>query len=375
MRHFINLSLIVLLAACSGKPSADDLIKEKKDAELQTYKLNLQQELAKIDAYFGKTKPTSQEALVSTLVLKDTVFTHGIEIQGSIETNENIIIYPEFAGTLTLLNVKNGQRVTRGQILAKIADAGLSQQLAQAEAGYKLAKTAFDRQRNLWDKKIGSEIQYLQAETQMQTASKSVDLVKEQIAKTVVRAPFDGTIEDVQVEKGQIIAPGDPRGLMRIVNVSKIFVTTEVPEIHIGKVKVGTEVDVTVASLGKSIKGRVRQVSNNLNPQNRSFSIEVYVPNVENKLRPNQVAKLRIIDYKSVNTISIPSNVILEDGEKNKYVYIVDGDEKSGIAKRVDVKIGQSYNNFTEILKGLSPKDRIVVEGINSVSEGMKLNY
>lgn len=359
--------------ACSDNKSVDALIEANNTVELGKVKSQLQADLAKIDAYFSKNKK-SDEALVTVYQVKDTVFNHCVELQGNVETKENIIIYPEFAGTLTALNVKNGQQVSKGQVLAKIADAGLSQQLAQTQSAYQLARTTFERQKNLWDKKIGSEIQFLQAQTQMQTAAKAVALVKEQIAKTVVRAPFSGTIEDVNVEKGQIIAPGDPRGLMRIVNVANMYVTTEVPETYVGKVKLGSTVVAEIN--GTEINGKVRQVSNNINPQNRSFSVEIAVPNSNNQLRPNQVAKLKIVDFQQKNAIVVPSNVILEDATKQKYVYVVENaSDKGGIAKKVYIKTSQSYNNFTLVVSGISTENKIVQEGVNTISEGMKLVF
>jgi len=238
-----------------------------------------------------------------------------------------------------------------------------------------LAKTSFERQKNLWDKKIGSEIQFLQAQTQMVSAQKGVAQMKAQLAKTVIRAPFSGTIDEVFVEKGQVVAP-NPQGLMRIVNLSNMYVSTTVPETYIGKLKVGTEVDVFLASLGKTYKGKVRQVGNFINPSNRSFGIEVSVPNPENLLRPNQVAKLKIIDYTSNNAMVVPTNVVQEDGQNNKFVFtVVNVNGKTGVAKKVLVKVGQSSDNVTEILSGLSANDIIVTDGINGISEGMKLNF
>jgi len=224
-------------------------------------------------------------------------------------------------------------------------------------------------------KKIGSEIQYLQAQTQMVSAQRGVAQMKAQLAKTIIKAPFSGTIDDVFVEKGQVVAPS-PQGLMRIVNLGNMYVSTTVPESYIGKLKVGTEVDVYLTSLGKTYKGKIRQVASFVNPTNRSFGIEVSVPNPENLLRPNQVAKLKIIDYVRKNAVVVPSNVVQEDGEHNKYVFLatqING--KTGIAKKVLVMIGKSSDNVTEILSGLSPNDVIVTEGVNTISEGMKLNF
>jgi RND family efflux transporter MFP subunit len=375
MRKIILVATSLLLFACGGK-STDDLIKEENITELKNRKSEIQAELAKIDAVLNKgDKAEESEALVSVLTLKDTIFNHYLEIQGNINTKENILVQPEFSGTLTSLNVKAGQRVSKGQILGKVDDAGMSQQLASIENQYTLAKTTFERQKNLWDKKIGSEIQYLQAQTQMISAQKSVAQMKAQLAKTLILSPFSGTIDEVFVERGQVVSP-NPQGLMRIVNLSNMYVTTTVPETYIGKLKAGTEVDVFLTSLGKTYKGKVRQVGNYINPNNRSFGIEVSVPNPDNLLRPNQVAKLKIIDYTVKDAIVVPTNVVQEDGEKNKFVFIVTNViGKKGIAKKIIVKVGKSSDNVTEVLSGLSANDLIVTEGVNTISEGMKLNF
>jgi RND family efflux transporter MFP subunit len=375
MKKVVLIATSLLLIAC-GEKSTDDLIKDKNITELKNRKATIQAELEKIDAaLLNGNKTPESEALVSVVTIKDTVFNHYLEIQGNVNTKENILVQPEFSGTLTTLNVKAGQRVSKGQILGKVDDAGMSQQLASIENQYALAKTTFERQKNLWDKKIGSEIQFLQAQAQMISAQKSVAQMRAQVAKTVIRAPFSGTIDEVFVERGQVVAPS-PQGLMRIVNLSNMYVSTTVPETYIGKLKVGTIVDVFLTSLGITYKGKVRQVGSFINPSNRSFGIEVSVPNPDNLLRPNQVVNLKITDYSSKNAIVVPTNAIQEDGQKNKFVYIVtNSNGKTGIAKKVIVKTGQSSENVTEILSGLSTSDVIVAEGLNTIAEGTKLNF
>jgi len=379
MKKTITTGLLaILIVSCGGKEnsqSIEALIETKNVKELQAKKTLIQADLAKIDDALASLNIKEDEALVSVETLKDTTFNHYLEIQGSVNTKENILVQPEFSGNLTSLTVKSGQRVSKGQILGRVDDAGMSQQLASLENQYALAKTTFERQKNLWDKKIGSEIQFLQAQTQMVSAQKMVAQMRSQVAKTLIRAPFSGTIDEVFVEKGQIVAPS-PQGLMRIVNLSNMYVSTSVPESYIGKLKVGTEVDVFLTSLGKTYKGKVRQVGNFINPNNRSFGIEVSVPNPENLLRPNQVAKLKIIDYTNKNAIVVPTNVVHEDGAGSKFVFTLTSlNGKTGIAKKVLVKTGQSSDNLTEILSGLSANDIIVTEGVNSISDGMKLNF
>lgn len=375
MKKILIVLTSLLLVACGGK-STDDLIKDKDLAALKTKKTELQAEITKIDAaLLGGNKAPESEVLVSVLTVKDTVFNHYLEIQGNVNTKENILVQPEFSGTLTSLNVKAGQRVAKGQILGRVDDAGMSQQLASVENQYALAKTTFERQKNLWDRKIGSEIQYLQAQTQMISAQKSVAQMRAQVSKTVIRAPFSGTIDEVFVERGQVVSP-NPQGLMRIVNLSNMYVSTSVPETYIGKLKAGTVVDVYLTSLGKTYKGKVRQVGSFINPSNRSFGIEVSVPNPDNLLRPNQVAKLKIVDYTAKNAIVVPTNVVQEDGEHNRFVFVATNvNGKKAVAKKVIVKVGKSSDNVTEILSGLAVNDVIVTEGVNNIADGMKLNF
>jgi membrane fusion protein, multidrug efflux system len=379
MKKIFLLTILSLsLFACGKKEneaSIEDLIKSKNTTALQAKKSALQAEIAKIEAGLATLDVKTEEALVSTTVVKDTVFTHYLEVQGNVDTKQNILVQPEVPGTLVALNARAGQRVAKGQVLGRTDDGGMSQQVAQLETQYALAKTTFERQKNLWDQKIGSEIQYLQAQTQMVSASKMVAQARAQLAKTIIRAPFAGTIDEVFVERGQVVS-ASPQGLMRIVNISNMFVSTSVPETYIGKLKVGDQVDVSLSSLGKTYKGSVRQIGNFINPNNRSFGIEVSVPNPDGLLRPNQVAKLKIVDYIAKNAIAIPTNTIQEDANGNKYVYTIENVKgKTGIAKKVVVTVGKSSNNQTEILTGLYADDVIVTEGVSEISEGTKLNF
>jgi len=370
---FTALSLFLISCGNKGNGNVDSLIASNDTTAIKAKRAELQAEITKIDDALSKGKK-EVEMLVSVETVKDTVFTHFLEIQGNVDTKENLIIYPQFSGTLQTLNVIAGQKVSKGQAIGKIDDGGLSQQLGQLEAQLALAKTTFERQKRLWDQKIGSEIQYLQAQTTMISQQKAVSQMRAQLAKTVITAPFTGVIDEIITEKGSVVAPG--QGIVRIVNLSNMYVSTSVPETYVGKLKVGTTVDVALSASGKNYVGKIRQVANNINPSNRTFAVEVSVPNTDNLLRPNQLAKLKVIDYTSKNAIVVPTNVIQEDSKNNKYVYIAtDVKGKTAVAKKVMVKIGQSANNVTEILDGLSADDVIVTEGANAISEGMKLNF
>ena len=379
MKKIILITTFSILIISCGKnednTNIDNLITSKNLVSIKAKRAELQTQLTKLDDAIALLDiKKSEEALVSVSVVKDTVFSHYLEVQGNVDTKENLIIYPQFSGILNTVNVIAGQKVSKGQLLGTIDDGGLSQQLAQMETQMALAKTTFERQKRLWDQKIGSEIQYLQAQTNMISQQKAVSQMKAQLAKTRIIAPFSGVIDELITEKGQVVGPG--QGLMRIVNLNNMFVSTAVPESYIGKLKVGTVVNVYLASLGKTYAGKIRQVASNINPNNRSFGIEVSIPNAENLLRPNQVAKLKIIDYTNANAVVVPSNVIQVDGNGDQFVFEATSiKDKTGIAKKVIVKVGKTSENFTEILGGLEPKTVVVSDGVNTVSEGMKLNF
>jgi len=378
MKKLLLLSAFtILLAACSQKgdnANVDTLIASKNLEAIKAKRAALQSDITKIDEALGALDHKKDQALVSVVKVSDTIFNHYLEIQGNVDTKENLIVYPQFSGTLVSLNVVAGQKVSKGQVLGKIDDGGLGQQVAQLETQLALAKTTFERQKRLWDQKIGSEIQYLQAQTNMLSQQKAVAQIKAQLAKTVITAPISGTVDEIITERGSVVAPG--MGIVRVVNLSNMYISTSVPESYIGKLKVGTIVDVQLASLGKNYQGKIRQVANNINPNNRTFGIEVSVPNTDNLLRPNQVAKLKVIDYTNKSTIVVPTNVIQQDAENNKFVFVATNVKgKTATAKKALIKTGQSAGNVTEITSGLQADDMIVTEGANAISEGMELNF
>ena len=379
MKKIVYISLLsLLITSCGGDSktaSVDKAIESKNVATIKATRAEIQKqydaigaELAKLDLAIAELDTVEKVALVSTAIVKDTTFTHYIDIQGNVDTRQNLIIYPEFSGVLSQVYVKTGQKVSKGQTLAKIDDGGLSNQLAQMETQAALAKTTFERQKNLWDKKIGSEIQYLQAKTNYEAQMKAVAQMKAQVAKTVVRAPFSGIIDEVITDKGQVVGPGQQ--LMRIVNLSDMYVSANIPESFIGKIKVGAIVDVQIKSIGKTYQGRVRQVGNYINPNNRNFSIEVAVPNKDNLLRPNQVAVLKIEDYKKPNAILVPESIVTENASGEKIIYTVDTSSKEPKAVKKTITIGLTSGSNVEVKSGLNKGETIIIEGARSIQNG-----
>ena len=387
MKKVYSLIIIsaVVAAACSrpaeegteGAKSVEQVIAEKdieaikaKKAEVLSKYEEISADLASLETALSAMDTSKRLPIVTSFKVKNTTFKHYVDIQGDVATRQNLIIYPEFQGSLKEVYVTEGERVSKGQLLAKIDDGGLSKQLAQMEVQKELAKTTFERQKRLWDQKIGSEIQYLQAKTSYEAGLSGIAQMKSQLEKTNVRAPFSGVIDDVITDQGQIVGPQSQ--LIRIVNLDKMYVKAEVPESYISKIKKGTEVTVEALALGKSQEANVRQVGSFINPANRTFSIEIPVSNKDKDLKPNLIVNLKINDYSNENALLIPNDIIQENARGEKYIYLLKG-LKGGEAslKRAQIKTGYNYNNMVEVLEGLNAGDIIVKEGAKSMREGL----
>ncbi|VXB28093.1 Efflux transporter periplasmic adaptor subunit [Flavobacterium sp. 9AF] len=376
------LSSLILLSCGGEKKNSTEAVIAKGDlkelrakrSELVTQSDALLEELAKIDEAIGKLDDNEKQTLITTITAKDTVFNHYLELQATVQTKQNLVLNAEYGGILQQVYVKEGQKVSKGQTLAKIDDGGLGSQLAQMETQTALAKTTFERQQNLWNQKIGSEIQYLQAKTNYEAQLKAVSQMKAQIAKTIVRAPYSGTIDDIISEKGSVVGPGTP--ILRIVNLGDMYLEAEVPEKNIASVKKGTDVIVDFPVLGEKINAKITQASNYINPDNRSFNIQIAIPNKNGQIKPNLTSKIQIKDYTNPKTTIVPISIISENAEGEQYLYVAENATNDGkaIAKKVIIKTGLTQGNFAEIIDGIKDGDLIISEGARSVKDGQKVS-
>ena len=379
MKNFILSLSIILVISCGRKNSKsteeilatnDYTLIQKRKGEIKTQINDLKFELNRLDNVLEKIDTDKNLFLVSAIKLKHKNFIHYLNFQGSLETDQNVVVYPELPGLLKNIYVKQGNKVKKGQIIAKISDNGLTDQLEQLKLQRNLAKTTFERQKKLWDQKIGSEIQYLQAETNFKGLEKKISQMRDQEGKTRILAPFDGTIDDVIADIGSNLAPG-LTPILRIINIEQMKVSAEIPEIHIPYIKQNKNVKIYVPILDKQILGKISSVGNFINPNNRSFSIEIKLLNKSNELKPNMTVSLEINDYQNESAILIPSKDILEDEEGNFYVYklVIDSNENYK-SNKVMIQKGKSYNNMTEIKSGLKENDLIINDGLRQVEDG-----
>jgi membrane fusion protein (multidrug efflux system) len=378
---YLILLTALILTSCEGKKATsvagilatNDLaqIKSKK-AALDTKQQALSAELKQLNDHLDALNAAKNIPLITTFTAKETVFTHFIELQGNVQTKQNVLIYPEMPGILKSVFVKKGQQVAKGQILANIDDGGMSEQLAQLTANAQLAKTTYKRQKRLWSQKIGSEMQFLQAKTSFEAQSSAVNQLKKQLKKASVRAPFTGIIDNVFKERGIVVAPGMGSEIFRIINLSNMYIETEVPETYISSITKNKAVRVNFPVLGETVTSKVRQVGNFINPSNRSFKIEIAVPNFNGKVKPNLTAKLKLNDYTNTNAVLIPQSIISENAKGAQFIYIIKDkkDNNEAIAERLIIETGKTQGDFIEVTKNLLAGAEIVMEGARSVTNG-----
>lgn len=381
MKHIFSLLLITLLLTSCGsdkKQSIEAVIATNNLEQIRAKRTEIvakQQEYAnklkQLDSKIAVLDTTKRVPLISTFIAKATHFDHFLELQGNVNTKNLLTLYPEFNGILSRVYVKEGQRVKKGQLLAKIDDGGMSQQLAQAQIQANLSKTTFERQQRLWNQKIGSEIQFLQAKSNYEAQAAAVNQMQQQIAKTNVKAPFSGTIDKIINEQGSVVGAGQTP-LIRIVNLDEMYIETDVPERYITDVTKNKKVEVEFPVLGKTIETKIRQAGDVINATNRTFRVEIAVPNKNHSIKPNLTAKLKINDYTSENALLIPLSIISENAKGEQYIYVIKekNSKNEGVANRVIIETGKSQGDLIEVLKGIENDAEIIKEGARTVKNG-----
>ena len=378
---YLLFSAALILNACSTKkePSLEEILATNNIEQITSEKIKIDAALQELIANLNKLnrKLTSlnkdkNTPLITTFKVQEEAFTHYIELQGNVQTKQNVLVYPEVPGILKEVLVKEGQQVKKGQILAVIDDGGLAQQVLLSQTNEQLAKTTFERQKRLWNEKIGSEIQFLQAKASYTSQKNATNQLKQQLKKFTVYAPFSGIIDDIFKEKGTVVAPGQRSELFRVINLSNMYIETDVPENYITSITKGKKVEVTFPILGKIVNSKIRQVGNFINPSNRSFKIEIGVPNQDLEIKPNLTAKLKLNDYTNTKAILIPQSIISENAEGQQFIYVVKDKRENNlaIAERLVIETGKTQGDFIEVTKNLNTDTEIILEGARSVNNG-----
>ncbi len=373
MKRTLIIALSIFAVSCSTQQA--ETLEEKqallgtKEAELAT----LQGEIEALKEEISEMDTTSSEiaTVVKVAELKQRSFSHYVELTGTVTSKENIMISAEAGGRILSVPAQEGQKVSKGQILVRIENEAVSNQLAEAKTAFELAETTYKKRKNLWDQNIGSEIEYLQAKSNFESTRSRYAQIKNQYENTMIKAPIDGTVDDIQVNEGEFVSMGMP--IVRVVDLAKVEIEAELSEQYMSKIHKGDSVKVRIPALGVELTAPVTFVSQVINPDNRSFKVKVNLDNKGGRIKPNVLANLMINDYKNDTAIVVPSKVITKD-LKGDFVYVVSSEEGELKAVKRYIQKGKSSGPDTEIQSGLEAGDRIITDGYNQVNNGEKVN-
>ena len=375
--------IIAFTVGCSGDRSitTSDLIRAKDINGLKTQKeqklkiLNaLKAELNQINDAISDLDPSEKLALISMFEVKPENFDHYVEIQANIKTRQNILLYPEYTGTLKKIYVEEGQEVKKGKLLAQIDDAGLKNQLEQLQIQTALSKTTYERTQRLWDQNIGAEMQLLKAKAAYESQLKTMAQLKKQLQRTQILAPFSGVIDEIIANTGANLLPGQTP-VMRIVNLKKMYTEASVPERYLSQIKKGTTAMVKIPMLDREYPTTVRQIGNFINPNNRSFRVETPLPNPDEMIKPNLSCKLKIKDYSNPEALMIPLRIIKENAAGKKYIFKLNPDGKDQVyrTEQTFIQLGKNSIDKVEVLVGIQSGDLLVDEGATIVENNQRV--
>lgn len=368
-KHFLQLTsftlVMALLASCGGgsKDPATEL------ASLKDQKAKIESQISDLEKQVNAGSPATKKVkTVGLSEIKIAPFRHYIDLQGKVDADESVMATAKMPGSLKRVLVKNGDNVRQGQLIAEVDDAVMVKSLAELDGQLVTATDIYNRQKGLWDQKIGTEVSLIQARNAKESIERSITTLKEQWGMTKIYAPQSGTVDMVMLKQGQAIAPGMP--LCNILNLSNLKIKGEVTEAYASKVRKGDQVQVFFPDLNKEITTRVTYVSKSISPMTRTFVVECALPSTKDGYSANQVAVMKIVDYQSANAVSIPVNLI-QTADDGDYVLVAEKTgEKQANAKKVVVKQGQNYNGQVEILSGLKKGDWVISTGFQDVNNG-----
>jgi len=362
-------SALTFLSACGG--GTPD--KAAQLAALKDQKAKIEAEIAALEKELGPANGSEKRIkTVSLMEVAPGAYRHYIDLQGKVDAEENVPVTAKTPGTLARIYVKNGDAVRKGQLLAQVDDAVLLKQLAELENQLKTAEDIYNRQKSLWDQKIGTEVQFIQAKSQKESLENAIATMKENWSNTKIYAPINGTVDMVVLKTGQAISPGLP--LCNILNLSDLKVVGDVTEAYASKVRKGDQVVVFFPDLKKEITTRITYVSKTINPSTRTFSVECTLPSGED-YRANMIAVMKIIDYQNPSAITVPVNLI-QTAEDGDFIMAAEKTgEKQAVAKKVNITQGSNYNGIVEIRNGLKKGDFVISTGFQDINNGEAIAF
>jgi RND family efflux transporter MFP subunit len=366
-RSFWVPGLMIIAMACSSPDNQAKLEKLKKEHDQITMKISaLEKELNTAD----KTPAT----IVSVESLMNQPFNHYIEVQGRIDGNENIGVSPRSAGVVTRVIVNEGETVKKGQELAELDADVLKRNLSDLQSQLSYVTDLYEKQKALWDQKIGSEVQYLTAKNNKESIENKIASLKDQISMSSITSPIDGTVEDIPIKVGQLAQVGVPA--FRVINFTKVKAVADVGEAYSSKIKTGDQVKIFLPDFNVELQQNVTFASKFINPTNRTFTVEVELPPSTSMVyRANMIAVIRIKDYSNPSTIAISQNFIQSSKDEGYYVFLAKYENGKKIARKTFIKTGVTYNGLTEVLSGLKEGDKLISAGYKDLYDGQVIDY
>ncbi|MCU0396824.1 MAG: efflux RND transporter periplasmic adaptor subunit [Cyclobacteriaceae bacterium] len=372
---YLIIITTALMAACtSGSDNSLDSKKkelesaQKELASLKERITTLEKEISAADPEFAKQH--NKAILVSTFVAERKPFEHKVEIRGSVESRRNVLISSQVAGEIVKVHVREGQAVNKGQVLVSLNAEVIRNTIAELKTALELATSVYEKQSKLWEQKIGTEIQYLQAKNNKESLERKLATAYSQLDQAIVKAPFSGTVDQLPAREGELASPGVP--LVRVVSLTDAYIKADVSERFIGKFKSGDPVVAYFPSIEKRINTTISSVSQVINEENRTFLIEVNMPKVNFIIKPNQVVVLELRDYINENALSVPTRIIQRD-EEGQFIFTIENRNEKLFAHKVHVTTGISSTTLTEILDGIQGNEKIVDQGYRDLSEGVEV--
>jgi membrane fusion protein (multidrug efflux system) len=366
-RFAFAVTIAALLGACSAATPENE--KSARLEKLKSQQADIAKEIKKLETEIAKENPDAASKVrakdVGVTELKLQKFDHYVQTQGHIESDNNIMVSAESMGVITQVFVTEGQQVSKGQALAQIDNSVIQRSIESMQAQLELATSVYERQKNLWDQKIGTEVQFLQAKTNKESLEKQIASLKEQNAKTRIKSPINGTIDALIAKVGENIAPGMPAA--RVVNTADLKLQARISEAYITQIKKGNKVLVKISELNKAVEARVTFVSRTIDLLSRTFNVEVALPTTPD-LRPNMTATVKIIFDSEPSALVVPVNVIQEIN-KEKVVYIAEQKGSQAIARRKVITVEGVFGNLAEI-KGLNAGDQLITIGYQGLNDG-----
>ncbi len=362
---------IVLMASCKPKENTPEHIRTQI-IEYKKQQEELGQKIQELEQELNKNGDGSNSLKVETLEVATKNFEHYIDVTANVDADLNTLISPQMNGQITNIYVKEGDRVPKGKILAKMNDDVLRKNLAQLQTSLLLADTLFAKQKKLYEQKIISEIEYLKSKNQKEALEKNIEMIQTQINMAVIKAPFSGIVDRIHLKEGEMAAPG--RVFIQMVNLSKMVATADVPENYLPKLNIGNKVEITFPTYPEiKIDSKIYQTGNVIDNTSRTFRVKVNFNNIDNKIKPNMLSVIRFMDFKADNAIVVPTKNLTQD-ISGWFIYTIKQENEKYIAVKKYVQIGVSDKKETIVLKGLQAGDKIITKGHNLIKDGMQIS-